>query len=62
MLQGALDEETLKKYILGGHVSGSGCYAGIALQDGKLGLACRKWLHKCFLRGYASGRDCCARV
>ena len=38
----SLDEETLKKYILGGHVSGSGCcYARIASQDSKSGLVCR---------------------
>ena len=37
----SLDEETLKKYILGGHVSGIGCSARTALRDCRLGLGCR---------------------
>ena len=38
----SLDEETLKKYILGGHVSGSGCHARVAPQDCRWGLACKE--------------------
>lgn len=47
----SLDEETLKKYILGGHVSDSGCSESIVLRDCRLGLACRMQLHVCLLWG-----------
>lgn len=59
----SLDEETLKKYILGGHVSDSGCSESIVLRDCRLGLACRMQLHVCLLDGgYMSDRGCCAMV